>query len=994
MADFSPTDFNAAVQTVAGEAGNQSPDVQAAVASTILNRASLQGKAIADIASNPSVYNGADTDNARAAVPGSTAYQAIAKNIAPVFTNGPTTTATHFHSAMPEGAPAWDNGTGHKVGDLTFIDRSDLLGGQGTPPSASDRQAYFAQQNPAQGGQPSPAPAPPAPPSSMPYDNDLGVRRNPDGSIKGIEGAVSAGVEGGPTETPLLSDAPTIQAFLAKHPDDIANHLNVPSSAERSAYFGPLPAQAQTPGQAAAAQDATGLQSAITAFGQILTRGSPHFGGSPTGQGADLIQPFVHGASQGLSDEAMGGMFGVGAGLRNAALNAFGQPIPYSMADASQAMTQANRNALNADAQAHPIATPAAEILGSVAPWIAGGESLAPAKAITEAATPGARLMQYAGSIGKGAVKGAAVGAPAGAINAFGNADGDLGDRMAAAGHGAAFGAAGGALLGAAAPAMAPAIKGAVNAIAPEATAAGGALATGVKNAFGNLAGKPGETSMADYWAAKSPSVQGVANATAAPDAAAMAEPTEHETRAAQARVQQMMALAGKHTDDLRAVPDGLGHTTAEAIGSQTVNHLASLARRAGTTPDLAAAQIAERNQQIGEGVMQDFAEASGVHPDQARVLNEDVVNTIQKEETTPAYKVALDVEHPRPVMSPALAKLQDDPDVQTALAAAQRLVAKTGRPPTMAGFKIDPDTGAKVTGADGQPVLEQHPTPETWDMAKKLVDKLIVRDISGKSVDSGIEGVKNIFLEKASQDLSGALKEAMPGYDKALASASDKISRREAFKLGVKDFFSGKASPADWKAARSNMSPDELEAHTAGAAAALFNKVDNGNLTAKALGTPAMKSKLQSMFSGNADDFIDKFEQRMRLKATGNRIAPGPGSQTTPLLEAGKETDAQDAFGNAVKEGIHAIGSPKTFLLKQGMKAGVQNLLGDTAANISETPGFRNAYGRILLQSPRATADELRAEPGISPKMLSRPLTPSGAIAGYVGGQSARPSQ
>lgn len=914
MVDFSPDDFNAAVQTVAGEAANQSPEAQAAVASTILNRASLLGKPIAAIASDPSVYNGAASDNAKAAEPGSPLYRTIAANIAPVFKSGPTTKATHFYSGNEK--PPWDNGTGVKIGDQTFLDRSDLLKGSAAPPSADDIESYIRNGS-------TPVASAPLPP---------------------IAGNNAYG-------QPLTPSASDIEAAAGFRDTSGAKPL--------------------TPAQAAAAKDAGTFGNLATDILHLAFHG-------PYGQGAVNTEiPFLNGVSQNFLDELAGKGFGALTGLRNLA----GANLPYGMSDAEAMATAKARQGISDISAQHPIISGGTQFAGAVLPAALGGEVLAGGAAAPEAATALGRLGQLAGRVVSGGAKGAVLGGATGVTGAMGAAQGDLADRAPAAGKGALVGAALGGGVGAAAPVVVPPILTGLKLAGQEAGAIGGATARA-------LTGR-GETTAAEYFAAKSPTVQAFKNATTTPDIAETVEPTPHETRLAQEKVNQMMAAKGMSRDDLREVPTDIPYTTAEAIGSQTTNHAASLARRAGTTPDAAAALVAQRSADFADSVMDDFARAAKVDPRQARVLNEDVTGTIHQDEVQPAYRAALDVEHPKPIMSAKLANLQRDPDVAQAISQAERFIAKTGRPTSVAGPKIDPDTGAQVIDPQTQqPVFEHQPTPEVWDMAKKFLDKAIVKDLRGQPVTSGIDGVKNVFLTQASKDMRQALVDAIPGYDKALAASSDELSRKAAYAQGNRTLFD-QTPLKDFQAARAKMSPDEVEAHNAGVANALFDKAQRGQLTPAWLKRPLVQAKLKEVLGDNAPEFIDRVMQRARLQASGNRIAPGSGSQSTPLALATGESSPGETITSALsgfgKEVAHAKTSPVTFLAKHGLK----HALGDTGANIAETPGYRNAYGRILLQHPRETADELSNAPAITVRQLPPVRPRASALAGYVAGQA-----
>ncbi len=940
---FTPDDFNAAVKAVAGEAANQPPEGQAAVASTILNRAMKTGAPIRDIASDTAQYNAID----QKAVPGSPTYSAIAPNIAAVFTKGPTTDATHYlnpelQAKLGRKQPDWAQGDGTRIGDHVFYNRSDLIGSP--TPSADELEKHFASH-------PVDAKALPNLPGYVSDPNNV------PGNGPWSSGAVQVG---GPTA------------------DDLEKHFGSSK----------LPANA-TPQQNAAQADANQVESAVSALGARMGMGSPRFGGNP--DAPDMMTPFMHGLSQGFSDEAKGKLFGGITGAKNVVLNALGQPIPYGMSDADAAMTGAARRNLAAISSAHPIASMAAETAGAVLPWVAGGEALGAGKAVAEAPTALGRVAQLGGRIISGGAKGSALGAVGGGITGFGNAEGDAGQRASGAEQGALTGAELGGVIGAGAPVVAPVVGKVASALGGEIRAGAGAAAQGTRNALGNLRGNPTEITAAEHFAANSPTAQKLQGAFSPPDVAESAVPTPAETRAAQSRVTQMMGAKGMHTDDLRAIPEDIPHTTAEAIGSQTVNHLASLARRSGTTPDAAGTQIAERTRNFGASILDDFGKATGIHPEEA-AGNIEALTTRLKGEADPMFAAVRS--HPGPVWSPDLAKIAERPVVAKAIDAAARDMLNGGKDPLAVGFKLDPDTGAYTLDSSSlAKTVENQPTAEAWEnVRQRLGDQVDRNPLTGRIVpDSQSRGNYNINVAK--RDLTTILagdkngKGALiPGYRNALDTSGEQQGLQSAFDRGQTSLLTDKTSARDFAKAFSSLSPADQKAWTAGAANKLYDASQTSRgLTPSVVKSPAFQDKIRTMMGDQADEFLDRLSQRIRLHATGQRIMPGAGSQTQPLLQAGAETgQTVDALGNAIKDVLHAKASPGTFIAKQMLGAS----LGDRAANVAETPGYRNAYGRLLLQHPRATADELRAAGREAVRMLPRNHLPVAGVSAYVGGQ------
>jgi hypothetical protein len=143
-------DLNAMVRTIIGEAGNQSPEGQRAVAEVILNRARQSGMTPMQVVMAKGQFEPWATrgPELNAIDPNSAQYQSVLANIMPAFGEGdPTGGADHFYSpgaqaALGRDTPAWARGqTGRDIGDHRFYAL-----GYGGDAGTSDAQDAIGQQ--------------------------------------------------------------------------------------------------------------------------------------------------------------------------------------------------------------------------------------------------------------------------------------------------------------------------------------------------------------------------------------------------------------------------------------------------------------------------------------------------------------------------------------------------------------------------------------------------------------------------------------------------------------------------------------------------------------------------------------------------------------------------------------------------------------------------------------------------------------------------------
>jgi len=152
-----PEDLNAIVRTVIGEAGNQSPEGQRAVAEVILNRARESGMTPQQVVSAKGQFEPWSTraGELNAIDPNSQAYQSVLGNITSAFgPDDPTGGADHFYApkaqaALGRDAPDWAQGQqGTDIGDQRFYKLG--YGGHTGTSSAQDAVAAEASGQPVQ----------------------------------------------------------------------------------------------------------------------------------------------------------------------------------------------------------------------------------------------------------------------------------------------------------------------------------------------------------------------------------------------------------------------------------------------------------------------------------------------------------------------------------------------------------------------------------------------------------------------------------------------------------------------------------------------------------------------------------------------------------------------------------------------------------------------------------------------------------------------------
>lgn len=407
----------------------------------------------------------------------------------------------------------------------------------------------------------------------------------------------------------------------------------------------------------------------------------------------------------------------------------------------------------------------------------------------------------------------------------------------------------------------------------------------------------------------------------------------------------------------------------AQRMGNSGTLALGSLARRPGATGDALDAYAADP--QTGVIATQparlqgDFQAATGINPAAAAGDIEGLVTSLREGPAKEAYDRALGTpENPNsaPVWNAKLAALAQRPVIQRAMAAAADSLRNAGKDPNQVGLAIDPNTGAPVQGTDLGATTQQQPTAEAWDLTKQMLGKMVERDPFGRVVRSGASGITNGNIATASTDLTSALKDAIPGYNDALAKAGDYLSLQKAFQDGQTHMATGVDSRAVTKYV-SGLSPAEKTAYAGGVANKLFELADNGRLAPKTYSTPAFQAKLAAAVGPDAaSKILTGARQEAAISSSLREAMPNSGPSTAKF---GSEMASQDQPPEWVKHGTEfvvnsALAGPHVAATKLGMGiVGKVPQIASRPFQMSEVA--RDAAGRLLM-SPTATPEDLAA--------------------------------
>ena len=635
------------LRTIYGEAANQGDLGMQAVASVIANRARQAGQSLGDVGRAPGQFEGLKA--AAGLDPGSPALQRVAQAVGPILTGAaaPITDADSFYSpggqaAKGRSAPSWDDGSGVALGGHVFLKTG--YGGRGAAAAAATAPAPAGDLDDILGG-----PAPSAGAAPTPQTGGAPAAPNPD-----LDDIV-----GGPAPAPAAAPTPGAPGYVPGADKGVTNADTGVAANNAQAHTlralqaaGRLNIDPKNPGSGADNPMLVTGDGALPGVGKYYVGLDGEIQQVPdAGLGiarADeaakqavvaktrlpVAGDVANAALSPIADE-MNGLIGAGSqGLYNLGARAVGAPVNVSMGDRYTAAVEAERAAQDKRDAADPI--------GSGLGRVAGGFALGP-----EAGAGGGALKTAAQVLGTGAAYGAA------------DTRGGIAQRALGAGTGAAT---------AAATAVGLAGVGGLLRAAPRVVSAipGGGS---VVEAASKLAGSANDMVGGIFGRAPVPS--GVVPAGVAPADAATA-----------ARyVQGLQAAAGK-SDAAIAASDQ--PTMAEALGKTGINHAAMLARRSGTSADLADQVFLSRRDARSGRILQTLSDVSGVDPTfVAGDFKAQMAGLRQA--AAPLYDAAYDVDPPT---SSVLDDLMNRPSVKAAMPRAISTAREEGRDPEALGLR------------------------------------------------------------------------------------------------------------------------------------------------------------------------------------------------------------------------------------------------------------------------------------------------------------------
>jgi hypothetical protein len=471
----------------------------------------------------------------------------------------------------------------------------------------------------------------------------------------------------------------------------------------------------------------------------------------------------------------------------------------------------------------------------------------------------------------------------------------------------------------------------------------GGTVADMIKGA---VAGKVGDAVLGGIASASRPITRYVANKISG-----WTQPLAANARDA---AQYVYRLMGENTpDDIRAAATNAGVKPmmgAEAIGRPGITALATLGRRSGTTADMLAGALSERNGAASDRILGDYASAAKIDPAAARGDMDALVQN-GRDAASSLYDKALSA--PGGVWSKNLADLSNRPVIAKAMKSAADDLRNAGEDPTGYGFTAqDPDTGKFIQAP--------RPTAAAWDIIKKNVANQVERDPFGKVIpDSVSRGNYNVGV--ANKDLTASLRTSIPGYGDALDSAGDYLTLNKAFNTG-QDFILKPGITAQQVADHvAKLSPAEAQAFKGGIANKLFDTAQNGKLSPTIFDRPIVRQKLvAALGQDDANSFLANMKTEAQLKQSGARMMPGTGSITSDVTNTtGEQNQSADALMDAIYAGAHLAYGNKLGFGTRALSA--MRRMGMTrSGGMSEAT--RNEAGRLLMMNPSDLANHLES--------------------------------
>lgn len=443
---------------------------------------------------------------------------------------------------------------------------------------------------------------------------------------------------------------------------------------------------------------------------------------------------------------------------------------------------------------------------------------------------------------------------------------------------------------------------------------------------------------------------------------------------------------------------------------------LGQLAETVAQQPGVGAVKLADAVGQRMAGArdraLQAVTTHLGVDPAAAQG---DVQSIVQqgRQSVGPAYDALRT--NPAPVWNPDLAALAQRPAIKMAIGVAADQMLNEGKSPTVAGFQIDPDTGAWVLPKSGslEGITEQQPTAETWIKVHQALGNTVERSpLNNKPIPDSLSP-GNYGIRTSGSALGSALTDAIPGYGDVLSQSGDYLSVNGAFDRASKRLFNGPVSQfGDMWGSLSN--PAEQNAARASVANDILTRSEGGSFLPGQFKSPGVQQKLAIAFGPDAaSNFTDQMESDLAERGVYNRVLQGsPTARRTNLEAAFQAQNAPSGMGakfaSAIQGGtgladtIASLTHPVTAITRTAALASKALGGGEPAAPPWQNPEANAQLGQVL-SDPGAFSDllsrmslqdaldasqitqrqgALRGIAGAAPGLLSGVIAPPAATA------------
>jgi len=444
---------------------------------------------------------------------------------------------------------------------------------------------------------------------------------------------------------------------------------------------------------------------------------------------------------------------------------------------------------------------------------------------------------------------------------------------------------------------------------------------------------------------------------------------------AAHAYIQRLMegSKTAPNSAALMAATSSKPITSAEAIGKPAEVALGALARRDGATADALAGQMGTRSAMAPRRILDDYAAASGIHPDAARGDLEAFVQASQKA-ATPLYEQAYKANSN--IASPMLDRILETPAGKRALAGARE---KMQNDMSLMGT---PDAELMDQAREGGTPLPARGAASgmklrVYDYVKRSMDDQISAAYKAGNTNEGsiIKDLKNKMV-KALDDadvtaIAGPNSTKPEGgmYAQARAKAGEYIGAKKQYETAQSHILDDKFPAKDMADYVAKLGDSDKQAYMGGVANRMFALQQAGKLKAAVFKAPMVEAKLSALMGPQkARAFIDNMQTEQRMAEFARTRSPGAGSPTAEYNAAMKDQDGVSALaldGLQVGKDLATGGINKAignYVLNKGQNMAASYLTRGMAIPV------RDAAGEMLMLPPAELAKRLQALPKLPP--------------------------